>query len=276
MKHQTWMTLLRSWKQRKLPVQGEVRQRFLLESQKALAEKMVRKINPKARHLVVSQTLLPHLWRAGVLGGRTFDVLVNRWPMQELQRRLDEAAARHPESVTLVDFRADEDLVHAESEALAASARIVTPHRAIAAHFGAKSILLDWKFPEVKLRANHSGKSKSWFFPASPLGRKGIFDIAEAFRGTERELLILGRANEGVGDMLKGVTHRAGSVDDLPNCAGLVIPAWVEHEPRLALKALAMGIPVIASKVCGLSAHPLLNEIDAGDLEGLKRALGQN
>ncbi len=276
MKHQTWMTLLRSWKQRKLPAQGAVRQKFLLASQQALAEKMAREIDPKARHLVVSQTLLPHLWRAGVLGGRTFDVLVNRWPMKELQRRLNEAAARHPESVTLVDFRADEDLVYAESEALAASARIVTPHRAIAGHFGSKSILLDWNFPEVKVQANHSGKSRSWFFPASALGRKGIYEIAEAFRDTDRELLILGRANEGVGDILKGVKHRAGSVEDLPNCAGLVIPAWVEHEPRLALKALAMGLPVIASKACGLAPHPLLKEIDAEDVEGLKRVLGEN
>jgi hypothetical protein len=141
------------------------RQKFLLESQKALAGKMAREIDPKAWHLVVSQTLLPHLCKAGVLGGRTFDVLVNRWPMKELQRRLDEAAARHPESVTLVDFRADEDLVHAESEALAASARIVTPHRAIAAYFGANTILLDWKYPEVKTHAVKSGKQ--WFFPAS-------------------------------------------------------------------------------------------------------------
>ncbi len=273
MKHQTWMTLLRSWKQRKLPAQGAVRQKFLLESQQALAEKMAREIDPKARHLVVSQTLLPHLWRAGVLGGRTFDVLVNRWPMQDLQWRLDEAAERHPESVTLVDFRADEDLVHAESEALAASARIVTPHRAIAGHFGSKSILLDWKFPDFQPVSKNAGKK--WFFPASALGRKGIYEIAEVFRDTELELLILGRAKEGVGEILKGVKHRQATLDDLQHCAGLVIPAWVEHEPRLALKALAMRIPVIASKACGLSAHPLLKQIDAGDVEALKRALGE-
>lgn len=275
MRHETLMTLMRSLRQRKLPAQGAVRQKFLLESQKALAEKFARKIDPKARHLVVSQTLLPHLWRAGVLGGRTFDVLVNRWPMKELQRRLDEAAARHPESDTLVDFRADDEIVYAESEALAASARIVTPHRGIAAHFGEKSILLDWKFPEVKEQVVQSRESKSWFFPASALGRKGIYEIAEVFRGSDLELVILGRANEGASDVLKGVKHRAGTVDDLKDCAGLVIPAWVEHEPRLALRALAMGLPVIASKSCGLSAHPLLKEIEVGDVVGLREALGK-
>lgn len=271
MRHQTLMTLLRSWRQRKLPAQGAVRQRFLLKSQKALAEKMGREVDPKARHLVVSQTLLPHLWKAGVLGGRTFDVLVNRWPMKELQRRLDEAAARHPESDTLADFRADDELVYAETEALAAAARIVTPHRAIASSFGAKAILLDWKFPEVN---PHAAKpSKSWFFPASALGRKGIYEIAEVFRDTELELLILGRAKEGVGEVLKGVNHRQATIDDLQQCAGLVIPAWVEHEPRLALRALAMGLPVIASKACGLSQHPLLTEIEAGDVEGFGRVI---
>jgi hypothetical protein len=208
------------------------------------------------------------------LGGRTFDVLVNRWPMKELQQRLDEAAARHPESLTLVDFRADDEIVHAESEALAASARIVTPHRAIAGYFGAKSILLDWKFPD--LQPATKATNKKWFFPASALGRHGIYEIADAFRDTDGELLILGRASEGVGDVLKGVKHRQAKIDDLPNCAGLLIPAWVEHEPRLALKALAMGIPVIASKACGLSAHPLLKEIEAGDVEGLKKALGES
>jgi len=156
---------------------------------------------------------------------------------------------------------------------LKAAARIVTPHRAIAAHFGSKAILLDWNIPELQPATKSSGKK--WFFPASALGRKGIYEIAEAFRDTDFELLILGRAKEGVGEVLKGVKHRQATIDDLPNCAGLVIPAWVEHEPRLALKALAMGIPVIASKACGLSAHPLLKEIEAGDVEGLKKALGE-
>lgn len=273
MRHQTLMTLLRSWQQRKLPTQGAIRQNFLIESQRKLAAKIARGIDPKARHLVISQTLLPHLWNEGVLGGRTFDVLVNRWPMQELQRRLDEAAARHPQSDTLADFRAADEIVYAEGQALAAAARIVTPHRSIAKHFGAKAILLDWKWTELPARAVDRSRSRTWFFPASALGRKGIYEIAEAFRGTDRELLILGRAREGSSDVLHGVKHRMAALAELPHCAGLLIPAWVEHEPRLALRALASGVPVIASNACGLATHPLLREIDAGDLDALRRAL---
>ena len=60
---------------------------------------------------------------------------------------------------------------------------------------------------------------------------------------------------------------------DLYDCTALVIPAWIEHEPRLALRALAQGIPVIASRACGLSPHPLLTEIEAGDGVALLQAM---
>lgn len=271
--HATFETLRRSWKQRHLPGQGAVRQKFLLDSQRQLAETLARRIDPQARHLIVSQTLLPHLWLAGHLGGRTFDVVVNRWPLAELQRRLDVAAARHPESDTLADFRADPALVRAESEALAAAARKITPHRAIAAHFGSGALLLDWEMPSGVLRQGHPEVMPRWFFPASALGRKGIHEMAQAMRGTDGELLILGRAREGTGDPLAGVSHRQAAAVDLTRCTALVMPAWIEHEPRLALRALQSGVPVIASRECGLPAHPLLVEIDAGDVEALRDAM---
>ncbi|RYD18917.1 MAG: vanw family protein [Verrucomicrobiaceae bacterium] len=271
--HATFETLRRSWKQRRLPGQGAVRQRFLLDSQKQLAETLARKIDPQARHLIVSQTLLPHLWLGGHLGGRTFDVLVNRWPLAELQRRLDLAAARHPESDTLADFRADAELVEAEREALSAAARKITPHRAIAAHFGSGAVLLDWEMPSVGSSPRKVDDHPRWFFPASALGRKGIHEMAQAMRGTGGELLVLGRAREGNGDPLAGIRHRQAGVTDLTGCNALVMPAWIEHEPRLALRALQCGVPVIASRECGLPPHVLLREIDAGDVEALREAM---
>lgn len=271
--HATWRTLQRSWQQRRLPSQGAIRQKFLLTAQQHLAEQFARRLHPQARHLVISQTLLPHLWRAGHLGGRTFDVLVNRWPMHELQARLDAAATRHPQSDTLADFRADPELVIAETQALAAAARIVTPHRAIAKAFGAKSILLDWEMPTPSERSALASTTSRWFFPASALARKGIYELASAIQEIGGELLILGRAREGGNDPLVGIKHQAATLSDLNSCTALVIPAWIEHEPRLALRALSLGIPVIASRACGLPTHPLLTEIDAGDVDALKRAL---
>jgi len=271
--HATFETLKRSFFQRRLPAQGAVRQKFLLDAQQRLAENFARHLDPKARHLVVSQTLLPHLWKAGHLGGRTFDVLVTRWPLVELQTRLDTAAKAHPESDTLVDFRADPELVRAETEALGAAARLVTPHRAIAAHFGSRALLVDWKLPEIRHQAANSNQPPALFFPASALGRKGVHELAAALRGVNGELLVLGSATEGSADPLSGINHRQAAISDLASATALVMPAWIEHEPRLALRALAMGIPVIASRACGLPVHPLLSEIDAGDVTGLKNAL---
>jgi glycosyltransferase involved in cell wall biosynthesis len=269
-RHATFETLKRSWHQRRLPGQGAIRQNFLLDAQRRLAENFAHHLDPQARHLVVSQTLLPHLWKAGHLGGRTFDVLVNRWPLAELQARLDAAATHHPESDTLVDFRADPGLVLAETQAFAAAARIVTPHRAIAASFGSRAILLDWKMPAETKRAARSTDPVRWFFPASALARKGIHELAAALREIGGELLLLGQAREGGADPLRDISHRHASVAELANCTALVIPAWIEHEPRLALRALSLGIPVIASRTCGLSPHPLLTEIEAGDVDSLR------
>ena len=270
--HATWETLMRSWRQRGLPGQGAVRQRFLLDAQRRLALELGGRIDPQARHLVVSQTLLPHLWQTGHFGGRTFDVLVNRWPMAELQKRLDVAAARHPGAATLRDFRANPEIVEAESAALVAAARLVTPHRAIAESFGARAILLDWETPVEKPRESTPAEIR-WFFPASPLGRKGIHEVAAAVRDMGGELLVLGRASEDGEDPLVGVSHHPATMADLSSCTALVIPAWIEHEPRFALRALAQGIPVIASRACGLGAHPLLTEIEAGDGVGLREAM---
>lgn len=271
--HATFETLKRSFLQRRLPAQGAVRQKFLLEAQRQLAENFASRIDPKARHLVVSQTLLPHLWKAGHLGGRTFDVLVNRWPLVELQARLDTAARAHPESDTLADFRAAPELVRAETEALAAAARLVTPHRAIAATFGSRALLVDWKFPTRSHQSTVSNHDPIWFFPASALGRKGIHELAAALRGVAGELLVLGAATEGSVDPLSGIRHRRASVSELSSATAVVIPAWIEQEPRLALRALAMGIPVVASSACGLPSHPLLTEVEPGDVDGLKCAL---
>ncbi len=270
--HATWETLRRSWRQRDLPAQGAVRQRFLFESQRKLAQNFAKRLDPMARHLVVSQTLLPHLWQSGDLGGRTFDVLMNRWPLAELHARLDQAASRNPGSGTLSDFRAHPDVVLAESQALAAAARIVTPHRGIAALFGHRAILLEWEIPAGTPRRQPADGVK-WFLPASALGRKGVYELAESLREVGGDLLVLGRAREDGFDPLQRIPCRQATVADLTECTAVVIPAWVEHEPRLALLALSSGIPVIASHGCGLAAHPLLTEVDEGDVAALLAAM---
>ncbi len=270
--HATLTTLLRSFRQRRLPQQGAVRQRALLEGEAALARRFAAMLDPQCHHIVVSQNLLPHLWRTGALGGRSFDVLMQRWPMEELQQRLDHAKQSHPQSTTLGDFRADPDLLRAEREALAAAARLVTPHRAIARHFGDRAWLIDWEMPaplEVQL-----SDQPTVFFPASKLGRKGAFELAEAFReGVAADLKILGRANEGAADPFVGIPCSTATAADLATAHALVLPAWIEHQPRLALLALASGIPVVATEACGLPEHPLLHLLSSPDPVALRTVL---
>ncbi len=64
---------------------------------------------------------------AGVLGGRSFDVVMSRYPMAEIHARLDAVAAETGASATIADFRADPGLVARETDLLARARRIVTP-----------------------------------------------------------------------------------------------------------------------------------------------------
>jgi hypothetical protein len=70
----------------------------LLRNYERLAETYSRRLSYDMLHVVVQQDLLPFLWRAGHLGGRSFDVLMTALPMYEIQRRLDNAKSLHPES----------------------------------------------------------------------------------------------------------------------------------------------------------------------------------
>jgi glycosyltransferase involved in cell wall biosynthesis len=265
LRHATLAALRRSWNQRRIPAQGAGRQRVLLSGEAEIARAYARMIDPQCRHVVVSQNLLPHLWRLGVLGGRSFDVLMERWPMEELQRRLDVAKSTHPQSTTLGDFRADEDLLLAERDALAAAGRLVTPHLAIAAHFGERAWLIPWEMPAPMPRYDVAGKP-TLFFPTSRLGRKGAFELAEALRsGIDAELVFLGAADEGAANRFVGLDCRRGKASDMASASALVLPAWIEHQPRMALLALASGIPVIATEACGLPPHENLHVIAKPD-----------
>jgi hypothetical protein len=261
--------MLRSWNQRRLPAQGARKQHVLMRGEAEIARAYATMLDPKCRHLVISQNLLPHLWQLGVLGGRSFDVLMERWPMEEMQRRLDQAKVAHPQSTTLADFRADEELLRAEREALAAAGRLITPHVALAKYFGARAWLLPWEMPAPIARTTAKEKPVL-FFPASRLGRKGAFELATSLKsGINAELRFLGAADEGDADPFVGIECQRGNIADLASASAVVIPAWIEHQPRLALLALASGIPVIATEACGLPTHESLHLITEPDANAL-------
>lgn len=53
----------------------------------------------------------------------------------------------------------------------------------------------------------------------------------------------------------------------------VVLPAFVENQPRRLLAAAAAGIPVIASDACGLDAGGAIEIVAAGDGAALRAAV---
>jgi hypothetical protein len=270
------IALARSLRSRALASQGPARQRALLDDERRLATAMAARLESEDTQLVVAQNLLGHLHRLGALGGRRVSVLMQRLPILELQAQLDEAHARNPDSLTLADFRADPWLAEAESRALDDAIEIITPHGAIANCYPGKTTLLDWDLAPQHLvtRSRSPGPLRLWL-PTSSVGRKGVWELREALSGLGPiQLWITGRELEGPGfwSSCAGVMIERGS-PALANIDAVVLPAWIEHQPRALLRAVAAGVPVIATSACGLQAIEAVRTITAGDVEDLREAL---
>lgn len=265
------ITAVRSYRSRKLAAQGKARQLNLLAMYEKLAESYARKLRYDALHIVVQQNLLPFLWKNGHLGGRTFDVLMTALPMNELQRRLDRAHSLNPESHTLGDFRANGTILEAETEALRHARKIITPHSDIAALFGSRTELLSWKLPTAMVREKARNSRPRIVFPASTVGRKGCYELREAVRGLDVILVLLGAEVEGL-EFWKGFETEKGG-NWLTDADLVVLPAHIEHKPRRLLQAAACGIPVIASRACGLENVEGIESIDSGDVIVLRERI---
>ena len=263
------VTAERAYKSRKLAAQGATRQLNLLKMSERLAENYAKSLKYDATHLVIQQNLLPFLWQTGVLGGRTFDVLMTSLPMKNLQERLDFATSLHAESKTLGDFRADAQLIEAETEALQNAEKIITTHTAIAALFGKQAELLDWKMPQAKEITKIKNEKFTIVFPASTVGRKGCYELREAIKDLDVKLIVLGAELEGA-DFWRDIDWEKGGDNWIEKADLVVLPAFVEHKPRRLLQAVANRIPVIASKDCGLGNIAHITSIEVGDVGRLR------
>lgn len=237
-----------------------------LRLDRRIARAAARKIPVEATHLVIAQHLLLFIYETGALGGRTFDVLMTRLPMEKLHERLDFAHMLHPESPTLRDFRAPAELIKLENKALTKARKIITPHAEVAAIFNHKAVKLNWQLPVPT--GKQAGKGKKVLFPASAVGRKGAYEIRQLAQELNIELAVAGRAIENT-DFWGDVTVEPfnGHFDEI----GLVVyPAYVEHQPRQLLKAIANGIPVITTTACGLDPSANVHVVELGNVEQLK------
>jgi hypothetical protein len=241
-----------------------------------IAGAYVRRLGYQDTHLVVPQSVLPFLWQAGELNGRSFDVLMTALPMHEIQRRLDKAFALHPSSRTLTDFRADPTLAEAERNALERARHWITPHAEILYIAGARALPLPWQRPALQtIEPRIAGKPRV-LLPASSLARKGAIELREALAGLSLEVLLPPGAEDHA-DFWRGFQiMRVGSIGEGVDATDIVVlPAWIEHQPRGLLRAIARGKPVIASQACGLPSELPWHKVAEGDTEGLRSKIDQ-
>ena len=256
-----WATLTRHIAMRRVAkARGAVRQAAYLDADLALAQALARRIDYRAAHLVVSQTLLPFLWRDGVLGGRSFDVLMTRYPLTELHARLDAVHARHGESRTIADFRAPEKWVAAETEALAAARRVISPHHDIAQGFGRRGLWLDWQRPPVHPR--RAGNRIAFLGPS--IARQGAYEVRERAQDLAEPLIVFGADLEGADFWgCIAIERRQMGPDWLDDIGVVLHPAAITHAPRKLIEAVTHGVTVHAHASCGLAPGQFLPLGDA-------------
>lgn len=235
-------------------------QRIKLDKNIAMAA--AKQIPLESTHLVISQNLLPFVFETGILGGRTFDVLMTRLPLEKLHERLDFAHSKHPESVTLNDFRASQYLIELENKALTKARKIITPHAEIAELFRNKVEKLSWQFT---ISSEKPVNGKKVLFPASSVGRKGAYEIRMLAKELNLDLVISGKAREHE-KFWEGIKVKPfnGNYEEI---ALVLYPAYVEHQPRQLLNAISKGIPVIATAACGLEHSGNVTIVETGNFE---------
>lgn len=275
-----WQALLRSRATRWHSARGAARLQAQLRGTERIARRLAGALNMDVTRLCVAQSLLPFLWRDGHLGGRSFEVLMTRLPLQVLQQRLDSAHQTHPERATLGEFRAPPWLVEAESAALSAAERIVTPHSGIAALFRDKVLLLDWHLPAFPTQTTAKRvSSRIIVFPGPTAARKGAYELRSVARALDLEIVLLGSELE-TENFWDGVRVRRPCAAEnwLDDAVAVVQPALVEERPAPLLRALSRGVPIIATTACGLGQfcndekHDL-HIVPHGDEAALQKAI---
>lgn len=269
-------TLLRSLRSRNLAAQGALRQRALLEGAQVLAAQLAKSLGTNIDKVCVSQSLLPFLWRSGVLGGRRISVLCAQLPATVLQEKLNRAFAQHPESATLNDFRMEKWLADMEDEALHYAEQIITPHSQIAALFSDKSLLLRWSMPPQLPSVSKTKQSNqpTILFPCATLGRKGAYELREALGGMNVRLLLGGKVLEE-SNFWHGFDTEPADTTSLNDADLVVQPCIVESQPRALLRAIAADVPVITTTNSGLHADSPVHFVPPLDAIALRGAIAE-
>lgn len=271
--------LRRALRQRTAVGEGRARQALRQQAAQELALSYAKRLTPLHTQLVIAQDLLVPLWRLGVLGGRAYCVYLSELPASEIQARLDIGALLWPEEKELRDFRVDEEWQRDEWAALGAATTRLTAHPMIAqvlANTGLPVQCIPWCQPTLPIahKLKSAAQKLTLTLAASALARKGALEVAAVARALDARVLILGSAPTNPNHWQGIEWSRIGYNSDwLAQTDVALLPAYIEHRPQVLLKALAAGIPVVATTACGVAERPGLTLVAPGDVSALKVAV---
>jgi hypothetical protein len=135
-----------------------------------------------------------------------------------------------------------------------------------------------WPDPPTPRPAAISDAPPLVLFPGPTAGRKGAYELRAAAAALGFRLRVVGADLEGAG-FWQGVPTerlpRAATPDAMLAGVSLVCaPSHVEGAPRLLLRAARAGVPVVASKACGLAGVDGVSELPEVTADALIEALG--
>jgi glycosyltransferase involved in cell wall biosynthesis len=266
-KHATIISVWRALKLRRHAMNGPVRRQILLDFDQKLAEQYQKSLDPRVKHIMVDISLLAPLWKSGALGGRTFSVLITRWPLNEIHRLFDEASQQFPTRKLLSDFRAPADLVNAETTALGHATEIVTAHPEIVRLFPGRCFEMEWD-----VRAGEHKTGNEVIFIGPTMARKGCYEVRSAARELGLHLKVGGSSFENE-DFWEDIDTGPLATDWISTAGLILAPSLMEDRPQALLKAYSMGIPIITTKETGIPPADHVTFVPFGDSEAIKLAI---
>ena len=247
---------------------GAKRQQADLAQDRRVARALAPVIDWRARHLVIAQPWLPWLDEIGALGGRSFDVVMQRYPLGEIHQLLDAAAAELGASPTIVDFRADPVLVEREARLLARARRVFTPHHGIAALFGERAVRLAWHRPTAPAR--RGGTRTAFLGPTIARQRPDI--AARLAKELPEPLIVFGKNHEPGFWRDVRIERRRWDAHWLDHIGTILHPATATAQPRRLLEALSAGVVVVSTAASGLEPADYTALSESADLRRSRSA----
>ncbi len=247
------------------------RRRTTLEYAERFAAAYARRVDYRADSIVTELQFLDTLSKQGVLGGRRVEVWCTTPPLALLHELLDSASAHYPECENLRDFRADPDAVSREMALLREADRVVTAHPFVAKWLGLQGIrgaeLIAWNRPSPRPGPVSLAMRYVWF-GGPTLGRTGAHALRNVARKMGLVVAVEGNNFEGT-DFWSGVTVVDGDSHPMESASVAYFGSVFVNRPAVALKAIALGIPVICTPGVGVDGR----HFDFGDEEGLEKLL---